>query len=59
MPKSEGDGAVQAWIDLLPDWQTAQARRLDAVVTCEVKNAGLFGRYPKAGLVMLTLSFCR
>jgi hypothetical protein len=24
-PKSEGDGAVQAWIDLLPDRQAAQA----------------------------------
>ena len=26
VPKAEGDGAVQAWIDLLPDWQTAHAR---------------------------------
>jgi hypothetical protein len=38
IPKSEGDGAVQAWIDLLPDWQTVRARRVDAIVTREVKN---------------------
>ena len=31
--KSDGNDAVQAWIDLLPEWQTAQARRVDAVVT--------------------------
>jgi hypothetical protein len=33
MPKAEGDVAVNAWVDLLPEWQTAQARRVDAVVT--------------------------
>ena len=38
MPKAEGDGAVQAWIDLLPDWQTAHARRVDAVLTRQVPN---------------------
>ena len=38
VPKSEGDGAVQAWIDLLPDWQSARARRVDAVVTRQVPN---------------------
>ncbi|HEX3493969.1 MAG TPA: DUF1801 domain-containing protein [Methylocella sp.] len=38
VPKSEGDGAVHAWIDLLPDWQTDRARRIDAVVTREVQN---------------------
>ena len=27
VPKAEGDGAVQAWIDLLPDWQTACSPR--------------------------------
>ena len=36
--KADGDGAVQAWIDLLPDWQTARARRVDAVVTRHVPN---------------------
>jgi hypothetical protein len=38
VPKVEGDGAVQAWIDLLPEWQTAHARRVDAVVTGQVPN---------------------
>ena len=36
--KAEGDGAMQAWIDHLPEWQTAHARRVDAVVTRQVKN---------------------
>ena len=31
--KSDGDAAVQAWIDLLPEWQSGRARRIDAVVT--------------------------
>ncbi len=38
VPKADGDGAVQAWIDLLPDWQSARARRVDAVVTRQVPN---------------------
>ena len=38
VPKAEGDGAVQAWIDLLPEWQTAHARRVDAVVTRRAPN---------------------
>ncbi len=38
MPKVEGDGAVQAWIDLLPEWQTAHPRRVDAVVTRQAPN---------------------
>ena len=33
VPEAEGDGAVQALIDLLPEWQTAHARGVDAVVT--------------------------
>ena len=33
VPKSDGDGAAQAWIGLLPDWQSALLRRVDAVVT--------------------------
>ncbi len=37
-PRAEGDGAVQAWIDLLPEWQTARAHRVDAVVTREAPN---------------------
>ncbi len=35
VPKSDGDGPVQAWIDLLPPWQGDRARRIDAVVTRE------------------------
>jgi len=31
--KSEGAGAVKQWIALLPGWQSARARRIDAVVT--------------------------
>jgi len=31
--RSDGDHAVRAWIDLLPEWQSARARRVDAVVT--------------------------
>jgi hypothetical protein len=36
VPKSDGDEAAQAWIDLLPDWQRDRARRLDAIATREV-----------------------
>lgn len=38
VPKSEGDAAVQAWIDLLPDWQSERARRIDAVVTRQMPH---------------------
>ena len=38
VPKAEGDGAVQAWIDLLPELQTAHARLVDAVVTRQAPN---------------------
>jgi hypothetical protein len=38
VPKSDGDGPVQAWIDLLPGWQPERARRIDAVVTREIPN---------------------
>jgi hypothetical protein len=38
VPKAEGDGAVQARIDLLPEWQTAHARRADAAVTRQALN---------------------
>jgi len=38
VPKSEGDGAVQAWIDLLPDWQSDRARSVDAAVTRQMPN---------------------
>ena len=33
VPKSDGDAAVRAWIDLLPEWQSERARLVDAVVT--------------------------
>jgi hypothetical protein len=33
--KSEGQGAVQAWIDLLPDRQTDCARRVGTITTCQ------------------------
>ena len=38
IPKSEGDTPVQAWIDLLPGWMPAAARRVDAVVVHELPN---------------------
>ena len=38
VPKAEGDGAVQAWIDLLPEWRTAHASRVDAEVTRQARN---------------------
>lgn len=31
--KSDGDEAVQAWIALLPDWQSERAREIDAIIT--------------------------
>lgn len=31
--KSDGDAAVQKWIGLLPGWQMAHAREIDAVVS--------------------------
>lgn len=37
--KAEGDGPVQDWIDLLPGWQAAKARRVDAIVSRTVPNA--------------------
>jgi len=36
--KADGDAAVQAWIDLLPDWQSVRARRVDAVVTLQMQD---------------------
>ena len=29
---------MRAWIDVLPEWQTAHARRIDAVVPCQASN---------------------
>jgi hypothetical protein len=37
--KSDGASAVRAWIDLLPEWQSALARRIDAVVTHAMRDA--------------------
>jgi hypothetical protein len=34
--KSDGDDAVQAWIGLLPGWQSARAAEIDAIVTAAV-----------------------
>lgn len=36
VPKSDGDSAVQQWIDLLPTWQAACMRRIDAIVVREI-----------------------
>ncbi len=38
VPKSDGDAPVQAWIDLIPEWQSIRARRIDAIVTRLVPN---------------------
>jgi hypothetical protein len=35
---SEGDGTVQAWIDLLTEWQTAHAPRVDAIVARQARK---------------------
>lgn len=37
--KADGDAAVQAWIDLLPEWQSVRARRVDAMVTKSMRGA--------------------
>lgn len=37
--KADGDDAVQAWIRLLPAWQSDRARRIDAVVMKTMPNA--------------------
>ena len=64
VPKSEGDGAVQAWIDLLPDWQPARARRVDAVVTRQVPRVhkavkwhGVWYGVPGQGWFLAVASF--
>ena len=33
VPKADGHDAVQAWIRLLPAWQSDRAARIDAIVT--------------------------
>ena len=62
--KSDGNDAVQAWIDLLPEWQTAQARRVDAVVTHvlpevhkAVKWHGVWYGMPVKGWILAEASF--
>lgn len=37
--KADGDDAVQAWIRLLPEWQSATARKVDAIVTKSMPGA--------------------
>lgn len=32
IPKGEGDAPVQAWISALPDWKSAAAKQLDALI---------------------------
>jgi hypothetical protein len=36
--KADGEAPVQAWMDLLPEWQSAVARRVDAIVTRTVPD---------------------
>lgn len=66
IPKSDGDAAVQAWIDLLPDWQSDRARRLDAVVTRRfpavhkaVRWHGVWYGVPGRGWFLAVASFRR
>jgi len=63
-PKADGDGAVRAWIALLPGWQSARAGRLDAVVTRQVPNVhkavkwhGLWYGMPGKGWFLAVGSF--
>jgi hypothetical protein len=43
--KSDGDAALQAWIGLLPDWQSSRAAQIDAIVTSEVAPLAKAIRY--------------
>lgn len=36
IPKGDGDGPVQAYLDAMPDWKADVGRRLDELVTSEV-----------------------
>ena len=38
IPKGEGDAPVQAWLDAIPGWKQAVARRLDAIIAREVRG---------------------
>lgn len=62
--KSDGDEPIQAWIDLLPGWQTARARRIDVVVTRQmpdvhkaVKWHGAWYGVPGRGWFLAVASF--
>ena len=62
--KSDGDAAVQAWIDLLPDWQSVRARRVDPVVTRHVPKVhkavrwhGVWYGVPERGWFLAMASF--
>lgn len=65
VPKSDGDHAVQAWIDLLPaGWKQDRARLVDRVVTAtfpEVKKAikwhVVFYGAPGGGWIMAMAPF--
>ncbi len=64
IPKSEGNAPVQAWIDLLPDWQSDRARHIDAIVTREVPNVqkavkwhGAWYGIPNKGWILAMASF--
>jgi hypothetical protein len=63
-PKGDGDAAVRAWIALLPEWQSARARRIDAVVTGRmpdvheaVKWHGIWYGVPGGGWLLAVASF--
>ena len=36
IPKGEGDGPVQAYLDAIPGWKQGRARQLDALITANV-----------------------
>jgi len=36
IPKGDGDAPVQAWISAVPGWKRELARRIDALITCDV-----------------------
>lgn len=38
IPKGDGDGPVQAYIEAMPDWKRDVGRRLDALVVATVPN---------------------
>jgi len=62
--KSEGDAAVQAWIELLPEWQSARAKRVDAAATRAMRHVrkavrwhGAWYGVPGGGWILAMASF--